>query len=160
MNTSRPMRTLGTAAAMLLAVVATAAAQSGKPSKVVPRVFTDDTQGVMALSGLASSARHCVGPTGSNVHDIGWVPASSQVTVTFSSDFDPVAAISVMQLGQDAPDRVARASFVSDDDSGGNLEPELRFTTSFPGTVVLHVSKLVPAREAGCYFYKVEVRTP
>jgi hypothetical protein len=78
----------------------------------------------------------------------------------FSSDFDPVAAVTLTQLGQDAPDRLARAQYFADDDSGGNLEPEIRFTTTFSGTVTLHVSKFSAERQSGCYFYKVEVRTP
>ena len=114
----------------------------------------------MAISGLASSARFCVGPSGANVHTLGWVPNSSEVTITFSSDFDPVASVTVVQLGQDAPDRLARATYLADDDSGGNLEPQLRFTTGFSGTLNLHVSKFSAERESGCYFYKVEIRTP
>lgn len=112
-----------------------------------------------AISGLASSGRNCIGPSGANVHSIGWVPSNSRVTITFSSDFDPVAAVTITQLGSEAPDRVARASYFADDDSGGNLDPELRFTTGFSGTLVLHVSKFSAERSAGCYFYKVEIVT-
>ena len=60
----------------------------------------------------------------------------------------------------DAPDRVARTAYWGDDDGGGNLEPSLNFTTTFAGTLVLHVSKFSAEREAGCYFYKVEIVTP
>jgi hypothetical protein len=112
-----------------------------------------------AISGLASSGRQCIGPSGANIHSIGWVPSDSRVTITFSSDFDPVASVTNMQMGLEAPDGRARSSFVFDDDSGGNLEPELRFTTSFSGTLVLHVSKFSESRNAGCYFYKVEIIT-
>jgi hypothetical protein len=113
-----------------------------------------------AISGLASSGRNCIGPSGANVHPIGWVPSSSRVTVTFSSDFDPVASVTNTQLGGEAPDSVARSAYWADDDSGGNLEPRLNFTTSYSGTLVLHVSKFSAEREAGCYFYKVEIVTP
>ena len=113
-----------------------------------------------AISGLASSGRNCIGPSGSNVHAIGWVPSSSRVTVTFASDFDPVASVTNTQLGGEAPDRVARTSYWADDDNGGNLEPLLNFTTTFSGTLVLHVSKYSAERQAGCYFYKVEIVTP
>lgn len=112
-----------------------------------------------AISGLASSGRQCIGPSGANIHSIGWVPGNSRVTITFSSDFDPVASVTIMQMGLEAPDGRARSNFVFDDDSGGNLEPELRFTTSFSGTLVLHVSKFSESRNAGCYFYKVEIIT-
>lgn len=113
-----------------------------------------------AISGQASSGRNCIGPSGANVHSIGWVPSNSRVQITFSSDFDPVASVTNTQLGIEAPDSVARTSFWSDDDGGGNLEPQLTFTTSFSGTLVLFVSKFSAEREAGCYFYKVEIVTP
>lgn len=112
-----------------------------------------------AISGLASSGRNCIGPAGANVHAIGWVPSNSRVSITFSSDFDPVASVTNTQMGIDAPNSVARSSYWADDDSGGNLEPLLSFTTSFSGTLVLHVSKFSAERAAGCYFYKVEIIT-
>ena len=147
-------------AALVLGFVAlplAGAAQSRKPAKVFPR---GDGNGALAISGSASSARNCVGPSGANVHAIGWVPANTRVIITFTSDFDPVASTTVVQMGLDAPNGEARAAIVFDDDSGGNLEPELRFTTSYSGTLVLHVSKFSADSEAGCYFYKVEVNTP
>jgi hypothetical protein len=134
--------------------------EQGKPAKVLTNSGTEARNGVLAIAGVASSATNCVGAAGGNVHAIGFVPASTQITITFSSDFDPVAAVTLTQLGQDAPDRLARAQYVADDDSGGNLEPEIRFTTTFSGTVTLHVSKFSAERQSGCYFYKVEVRTP
>jgi hypothetical protein len=145
----------------LSVIVAGVQAQRGapKPQKIVPNAFGGDRAGTLAISGVASSARHCVGP-GANVHALGSVPASSQVEITFTSDFDPVATVTVVQLGDDAPDDLARTSFVADDDGGGNLEPEIRFTTTFSGTLALHVGKFTPDQQAGCYFYKVEIRTP
>ena len=132
------------------------------PGQKAPKSAPVSAQSVepQAISGLASSGRNCIGPSGANVHAIGWVPASSRVQVTFSSDFDPVASVTNTQLGSDAPDRVARSSYWADDDGGGNLEPSLNFTTSFSGTLVLHVSKYSAERNAGCYFYKVEIVTP
>ncbi|HEX6163738.1 MAG TPA: hypothetical protein VFZ31_10250 [Vicinamibacterales bacterium] len=112
-----------------------------------------------AISGLASSGRNCIGPAGANVHAIGWVPGNSRVTISFSSDFDPVASVTNTQLGIDAPDLKARSAYWADDDGGGNLEPLLNFTTTFSGTLVLHVSKFSAERAAGCYFYKVEIIT-
>lgn len=147
------------ALAMMLATmpaVALAQTTQGKgPKKMTPSAIE-----AMAISGLASSGRNCVGPSGANVHGIGWVPSGSRVTISFSSDFDPVAAATITQLGSDAPDRVARASYYADDDTGGNLEPQIQFTSTFAGTVVLHVSKFSAERESGCYFYKVEIVTP
>jgi hypothetical protein len=144
----------------VLAVGVQAQRRLPKPAKVIAAGgFTDDRSGTMAISGVASSARHCVGP-GANVHSLGSVPANSQVDVSFVSDFDPVAAVTVVQMGDDAPDDLARSSFVADDDGGGNLEPQIRFTTTFSGTLALYVSKFLPGDQAGCYFYKVEIRTP
>jgi hypothetical protein len=143
---------------VLMAMTTAAAAGSAKPRKVLPR--QGDRNSALAISGSASSARNCIGPAGANVHAIGWVPANTRVLITFTSDFDPVAATTLLQMGLDAPNAEARASFVFDDDTGGNLEPELRFTTQYSGTLVLHVSKFSPDSEAGCYFYKVEVNTP
>lgn len=134
-----------------------AQAQPAKgPKQAAPSAARVEPQ---SISGLASSGRNCIGPSGAIVHPIGWVPSNSRVTITFSSDFDPVAAVTNTQLGGDAPDRVARASYWADDDSGGNLEPLLGFTTTFAGTLVLHVSKFSAERSAGCYFYKVEIIT-
>jgi hypothetical protein len=151
------MTRLATLVPALMVVITAVAAGATKPEKVYPR--PGDRASALAISGTASSARNCIGPSGANVHALGWVPSNSRVVITFTSDFDPVASTTLMQLGQDAPDSRARASFVYDDDSGGNLEPELRFTTAYSGTLVLHVSKFSAEREAGCYFYKVEIIT-
>jgi hypothetical protein len=148
---------LATFVTILVVTPLTGVANGGKPAKVFPR--SGDRSSALAISGTASSARNCVGDAGANVHALGFVPANSRVVITFTSDFDPVASTTLLQLGQDAPDTRARASFVYDDDSGGNLEPELRFTTGYSGTLVLHVSKYSADSEAGCYFYKVEIVT-
>jgi hypothetical protein len=147
------------AIATLVAVPGLAFAQSTQ-SKGAKQSAKRETVEPQAISGLASSGRNCVGPSGAVVHAIGWVPSSSHVTITFSSDFDPVAAVTNTQLGGEAPDGLARAAFWADDDGGGNLEPRLDFTTTFSGTLVLHVSKFSAERSAGCYFYKVEIVTP
>ncbi len=129
---------------------------SKAPKQTTPSAEVSAPQ---AISGLASSGRQCVGPSGANVNAIGWVPSNSRVSITFSSDFDPVAAATIVQLGQDAPDSLARSSYWANDDGGGNLEPLLNFTTTYSGTLVLHVSKFSAERSAGCYFYKVEIVT-
>jgi hypothetical protein len=144
-------------AMMLAALPAAALAQT--PAKG-PKRGGPATIEAQSISGLASSGRNCIGPSGANIHGLGWVPSSSRVTITFSSDFDPVGAVTITQLGSDAPDRVARAAYYADDDSGGNLEPQISFTSTFAGTLVLHVSKFSAERNAGCYFYKVEIVTP
>ena len=150
--------TIRYALAILLATMPAAALAQG-PAKG-PKRAAPGTIEAQAISGLASSGRNCIGPQGANVHGIGWVPSGSRVTISFSSDFDPVGAVTITQLGSDAPDRVARASYYADDDGGGNLEPLINFTSTYDGTLVLHVSKYSAERSAGCYFYKVEIVTP
>ena len=152
---------VATLAAIALATVATSAEErQDKPKKIVSRAFSADRSRPSAISGIASSALNCVGNAGANVHTIGFVPASTEVIITFESDFDPIATVTNVQMGDDAPDDLARAAFFADDDTGGNLEPEIRYRTTFAGTLNLHVSKFSPDDDAGCYFYKVEVRTP
>ena len=143
-------------AAAMATTLSAAQQPAAKPAKQTARPAAIEPT---AISGLASSGRHCIGPSGANIHAIGFVPANSRVAITFSSDFDPVASATIMQMGLDAPDGRARSSYWFDDDGGGNLEPELRFTTAYSGTVVLHVSKFSAERSAGCYFYKVEIVT-
>ena len=151
---------LGIALSFTVALTILSAEEPQKPAKVLRGEFAADRNDAQAIAGLASSARHCIGPSGANVHTLGWVPSSTDVVVTFSSDFDPVAVMTVVQIGEEAPDGLARASFLGNDDGGGNLEPEIRFRTTFSGTLNLHVSKFSANRTAGCYFYKVEIRTP
>lgn len=140
----------------LLLSVTTAAAQA-KPPKQIGRDGVNSTTGI---SGLASSAKHCIASTGTKTHDLGAMPSGTRITITFLSDFDPVAGVTILQMGIDAPDGRARASYVYDDDTGGNLEPEIRFTTSHSGTAVLHVGKYSSTSSAGCYYYKAEIQTP
>ena len=150
---------LRVALALWLAVTPAVALAQAPQAKAPKQTASTARVEPTAISGLASSGRNCIGPQGANVHAIGWVPSNSRVTITFSSDFDPVAAVTNTQLGSDAPDRVARASYWADDDGGGNLEPILNFTTTFSGTLALHVSKYSAERNAGCYFFKVEIIT-
>ena len=145
-------------AAVLTAVPVAAFAQA--PAKGPKKAAAAAVSEPQAISGQASSGRNCIGPSGANVHAIGWVPANSRVTISFASDFDPVAAVTNTQLGGEAPNRVAQSTYYADDDGGGNLEPLLNFTATHSGTLALHVSKYSAERQAGCYFYKVEIVTP
>jgi len=145
------------ALALMPATAALQAEQAAKPAKQ----RGPEVNGTFAISGLASAGRHCVTNGAASTHSLGWVPSNTQVVVTFVSDFDPVAAVTVMQLGAENPNPgAARASLVSDDDSGGNLEPEIRFTTTHSGTLALHVGTFSHTEGQGCYTFKAEVRTP
>jgi len=68
-----------------------------------------------------------------------------------------VATAAILQMGALAPDN-SRMSFVYDDDSGGNLDPRLDFTTEFDGNLVLSVGSFDGS--FGCYWVKVEVTVP
>jgi hypothetical protein len=104
---------------------------------------------MMAVSGVASSAKLCVGPDGvARVHSLGRVEAGSRVNLTFDSDFDAQASVTNTDLaGQ-------RGAYWIDDDSGGNLDPQLNMTPSYAGTMVVYVSGV--GGSTGCYHYKVD----
>jgi hypothetical protein len=107
--------------------------------------------GPTAISGLASSAKHCVSGTYvANVHDIGRVEEGNQITITFESDFDPIAGATMQNLS------TRRGTYLIDDDTGGDLEPQLSFTASHSSTLALHVAGYDGS--AGCYRYKVVIR--
>lgn len=136
-----------------------AQAPAAKPPKAPRKAAEIASVLPTAIAGTATSARNCVSATTTGVHPLGWAPQGSRVTVTFSSDFDPIASLSLVQLGGAASDGMHDFDDWVDDDSGGNLEPRLQVTTTFGATVVLYVSAYNQG-DAGCYFYKVEVQTP
>lgn len=105
----------------------------------------------LAISGFASSAKHCVaGEYVANVHEIGRIEQGNQVTITFESDFDPIAGMTNVNL------QTQRGTFLVDDDSGGSLQPRIAFTASQAGTMALFVAG--SNGRVGCYRYKVEIR--
>jgi hypothetical protein len=104
-----------------------------------------------AIAGLASSGQHCVaGDHVANAHDIGRVDTPSVVTITFASDFDAIAGVTMTNV------EGRTGSFAIDDDGGGNLEPGISVDVEPAETVTLFVTGVGGA--AGCYRYKVEVR--
>lgn len=112
-----------------------------------------DVSGPMAISGLASSAKHCVaGNHVAAVHSIGRVEQGTQVRVTFSSNFDAIAGLTNVNSDSQS------GTYVIDDDSGGNLDPLLNITASHPGTLALYVAGV--SGRLGCYSYKVEITPP
>ena len=105
----------------------------------------------LAISGLASSAKHCVaGIYVSNVHDLGRVEQGTQVTVTFASDFDPIAGVTLVNLV------TQQTSYFTNDDADNSLQPRLEFTASHSSTLALFVAGYNGS--AGCYRYKVDIR--
>lgn len=97
-----------------------------------------------AISGLASSARHCISADGANVHDIGWIAANTSYTVAFESDSPLKTAVGRLNLSQ-----VGYAVAYS----GGNIAR----TAVTAGTTALYVSA---SGQPACYRYKVEIRPP
>ena len=93
------------------------------------------------------------------LHDLGWLPAGRDVTVVVSNtsgSFDPVAAVLVVSLGVPAGG-TAKANTFYDNDSGGDNDPRITFTTSQDGTYVLLVGDN-SGSGAGCYRYQVSIR--
>ena len=104
-----------------------------------------------SISGVASSAKHCVAGTFvSNVHEIGRVEQGNEILITFESDFDAIAGATLENLS------TQRGTYLVDDNSGGDLQPRLSFTASHSSTMALHVAGV--GGGSGCYRYKVEIR--
>lgn len=116
-------------------------------------IATAPTSGVHCLGGSLISGNRM---RDAAVHPLGFIAAGVVLKVNFESDFDPVAVVVGSQIGQGAPDSVSNLASVSDDDSGGNLEPKIQLTTPFDGSYVLMVGSTdysVP----GCYIYEVNI---
>ena len=125
-----------------------AAAASAPPAQ---KTFSTSDVAPAAITGLASSAKHCVsGSYVANVHDIGRVEQGNLITISFDSDFDPVAGVTLENLA------TQRGTYIVDDDTGGALQPQLHFTASHSSTLALYVAGY--GGGAGCYRYKVEIR--
>lgn len=102
------------------------------------------TVGPLAITGIATSARHCVSSNAANTHNLGWVAAQSGYTVEFDAAFGLAARIVRFEPTE------RRSSVVEGD-------PEFRYTASNSGTMVLHVSG---NGEPGCYRYRALVDPP
>ena len=104
----------------------------------------------MAISGLATSAKHCVsGNWAAKAHPIGRVDQGTPVAIAFDSDFDAFAGATLVDIAG------KRSFYYYDDDSGGNLQPSLSFNAEYAGTLVLFVSGYDGG--AGCYHYQVQI---
>jgi hypothetical protein len=116
-----------------------------------PVKLSTDVATPAAITGFASSAKHCVaGSYVANVHDIGRVERGNLITISFDSDFDPVAGVTLENLS------TLDGTYVVNDDGGGSLQPQLHFTASHSSTLALFVGGYNGS--AGCYRYKVEIR--
>ena len=111
--------------------------------------------------GDRANGVYCTAPIGANanVHDLGWLPAGINVTVTvegLSDGFDPVAAVIVASLGEQAGNNIKTTTFY-DNDSGGDKDPKISFVTPQAGTYILLVNDY-PDKTTGCYRYEVFLR--
>jgi hypothetical protein len=133
-----------------------------KSIKTAPAVTatTPPTAQPATISGLASSGRNCLTPAAIGTHYLGWIDERARITITFSADFDPVASATIMRFGQRAADGLVDGYDLADDDSGGGFNPRIDVDAPHGGYLVLFVSPYANAGPGGCYFYKVEIRTP
>lgn len=95
------------------------------------------------------------------VHDLGWLPAGRDVTVVVDAmggnpTFDPVATVLVVGLGVPGGGTAKPTTFF-DNDSGGEKDPQISFTTPQDGTYLLLVGEN-SGSGGGCYRYQVSVR--
>ena len=108
--------------------------------------------------------RPAVAPSGTpaaiGTHYLGWIDERARITITFSADFDPVASATIMRFGQRAENGLVDGFDLADDDSGGGFNPRIDVDAPHGGYLVLFVSPYANAGPGGCYFYKVEIRTP
>ena len=153
------------ASALLIVNVGLAAEQSG--GKVKNKAATPTAQdalrsalGKLAIDGNPSSLVSCVGGNDYKNFPLGSTVAGTRIRVDVLSGegIDPIAALTVLQMGARHPEGRARASFAFDDDSGGNLDPRIEFTTEYEGNVVLSVGSYDGS--FGCFWVKVDVRVP
>lgn len=119
---------------------------------------THTVQGVKPAKAAAPVA--AATPAAIGTHYLGWIDERARITITFSADFDPVASATIMRFGQRAADGLVDGYDMADDDSGGGFNPRIDVDAPHGGYLVLFVSPYANAGPGGCYFYKVEIRTP
>jgi len=122
-----------------------------EPASSAAALFETAAAEPLAITGLASSARYCVSASfRAHVHDLGRVEANNRVTITFDSDFNPVAGVALIDVA------ARRQVYYSDDNTGGADQPRLSFSAPQGGTMALYVA--AASGTPGCYRYKVEVQ--
>jgi hypothetical protein len=148
--------------AFVLAAGPAWAEQSAKQKAAPAPVGDASARGALAKLGFDGKPSTLIGCTGGqfyNTHPLGFTTARTRVKVDIISGdgIDPMASLVVLQMGPNAPDTV-RAQYVFDDDSGGNLDPRIEFTTNYDGNLILSVGSF--SGSFGCYWVKVEVTVP
>lgn len=121
------------------------------PSIVAPR----------AAIGSGSNGIYCpdMSEDAVGVHDLGWIPSGFKVEVIVESysesAFDPVAGVLTATLGEKAGNTVKTVTFY-DNDSGGDRDSKVSFTTSQAGTYLLVVTDYT-GKTGGCYRYQANI---
>ena len=117
--------------------------------------------GPRASIGGGSAGVYCPDMTEAavGVHDLGWIPAGMNLAVTVESysdnGFDPVAGVIVPSLGSPAGNTLKTATFY-DNDSGGDRDARVSFTTPQAGTYLLVVTDYA-GKTPGCYRYQADI---
>lgn len=133
--------------------------QIGQPRALSRRV--EPVTSPRAAIGGPANGVYCAAPwdNGIAVHDLGFIPAGFNVSVTvesFSDNFNPVAAVLVPSIGQMAGNTIKTTTFY-DDDSGGDGDPQVDFVAPQAGTYLLMVNDLTDTTP-GCYRYQMLLR--
>lgn len=119
------------------------------------------TAGPRASIGGGSNGIYCpdLADDAIGVHDLGWIPSGMNVVVTVDANsnnsFDPVAAVVVAALGEKAGNTVKTTTFY-DNDSGGDKDARVSFTTPQAGTYLLLVTDYT-GKSPGCYRYQTDI---
>ncbi|MAG70636.1 MAG: hypothetical protein QF463_01020 [Vicinamibacterales bacterium] len=94
-------------------------------------------------TGRRSAGYYCVFGRHMNFHPLGVFGAGATITINFNTNptfGDLVATVMRLQMGRDSatspPVDLAR---LSNDDTGGRLDPRIRFVSGEPGTFILIV---------------------
>lgn len=138
--------------------------QPAQPTKAASRaeLARPITSAPQATINSSSNGVYCPDMTDKAVwmHDLGWLPAGRDVTVIVDSfgpaTFDPVANVFVASLGTPGSGTAKTCTFY-DNDSGGDKDPQIAFTTPQDGTYFLLVGEN-SGSGGGCYRYQVSIR--
>ena len=111
--------------------------------------------------GANANGMYCTSPAenGVGIHDLGALPTGVHVTVTVQGlvpdEFNPAAAVIVATVGERAAN-AAKVTTFYDNDSGGDGDSKIDFTTPQEGNYLLFVGDYTDA-VTGCYRYQMIV---
>lgn len=142
-------------------------AQRGWTISLKPLGSTATTHGVTAIVapqatiGGPANGIFCTSAVenGVSVQELGGLPAGIHVTVnlqSFSTDFNPVAAVIVSKMGANGANNIQTTTFY-DDDSGGGSDPKVDFVTPHAGVYLLLVNDKTDAN-VGCFRYQLTLQ--